>query len=159
MNIYNTQQLEQQIEEIAINNDGEIPEELFKLLVESETKTEEQVENLINYIVELKYNVENLQSEKMRIDHKKQVAQNKIDNIEKYLLDYVENKGKMTVGSFTVTTRKSKKVILSSDFYNLDYGVDKTTFQADKKLIKQALDNNEVITGAELQENKKISIK
>ena len=159
MNIYDTQILENQIEEIAKNNDGEIPEDLFEMLVESETKTDQQVENLINYLVELDFYQDNLKVEKQRIDRKMQVAKNKSENIKKYMLDFVESKGKFQSGSFTVSTRKSKKVVLNDDFFNLDFGTEKTIFSPDKKAIKTAIDNGAEIYGAEIKETKKISIK
>lgn len=80
-------------------------------------------------------------------------------NLKNRLLNAVNLFGAFEVGFTKFSTRKSKAVIVE-DVNSLpkDFKVIKVTEQADKKAIKQALENGEIIEGCTIQENKNLKI-
>lgn len=81
------------------------------------------------------------------------------NNLKNRLLNAVNLFGAFEVGFTKFSTRKSKAVIVE-DVNSLpkDFKVIKVTEQADKKAIKQALENGEIIEGCTIQENKNLKI-
>ncbi|MCP3681901.1 MAG: hypothetical protein GY861_04350, partial [bacterium] len=65
-NIYNVSVIENQIERIAADNDGEIPDELLKELVEAQTKSLDSVENMVKYVRHLELGIVACKAEEQR---------------------------------------------------------------------------------------------
>lgn len=149
--IYNVIEIERKLDQIARANEGEIPEELLKELVEAETKSIEKVGNICKFIRHLELYVDTCKQEEERIKALRDSANNRIKSIKKYLTPYVLNKGKFEVGTFKLSIRKAEKVILTDGWENNSYGESKTTFHPDKMAIKKAIKAGEHIDGAKLE--------
>jgi hypothetical protein len=161
MNLYDIVQLERDIEQAAIDNDGELTEEQWQMLIEAQTKSLDKVENVCKYIRHLEQFEQKANEEIARINDLKQKAIKRKSSIKKYLKPYVISKGKVDVGTFKLSTRKSTSVQLDDDFNVKDYMVDKTVviFKPDKKLISAHLKIGKQIKGASLKENINLQIK
>jgi len=159
MNIYNTLELEKQIEYIAENNEGEIPDEMFKQLIEAQTKSIVQVENLCQYIRHLELGIDMCKAEENRINTIRKKAENRIASIKKYITPYVQHEGKIEAGTFTLSIRKSKRVDLVDDFSDLDYCNVKEVVTPDKAAIKKAIESGVDVPGAKIIEQDNLQIK
>jgi len=169
LNLYDIVALENQIERIAEENLGEIPEEMLKELVEAQTKSLDMIERLCKYVRHLELGIENCKAEKSRITEMQFKADNRIKSIKKYMTDYVDKAGKIIAGTFTLSIRKSEAVMKSeseeldknfAELYRYEPFVDsKTSFHANKNEIKKLLNKGEKIDGAQLVQKKNLQIK
>jgi hypothetical protein len=159
MNIYDCDSIEKQIEFSAMTSDGEISEDLLKQLVETQTKSIEQIDKLLRYVRHLQLFSENCRQEKTRISELQNRADRRIDSIKKYLTPYVESRGKVDAGVFSLSTRKSESVELDDNFNDPDYSTQIISWTPDKKKIKDAIKNGKVIQGARLIQNINLQIK
>jgi hypothetical protein len=161
MNLYEISSLENQIEKLAAENDGEITEEMMQALVEAETQSLVQIENLCKYIRKLDLGIEMCDAEIKRINTMKEKAGKRIEGIKKYLTPYVAKHGKIESGTFTLSTRKSESVdIIDKEKIPINYRtVIPETWNPDKKLIKDDIKKGVIVPGAELQEKDNLQIK
>jgi hypothetical protein len=159
MNLYNVIDLEKQIEFIAEHNEGEIPEEKLQELIEAQTQSIVQIENLCKYIRHLELGTEICKAEESRIATMRKRAENRIENIKKYLTPYVQHEGNVEAGTFKLSIRKSKHVEVVSGFENKEYCNVKEVITPDKIVIKKAIESGIVIEGAKLIENSNLQIK
>lgn len=159
--IYREITLENEIEQIASANEGEIPEEAMQALVEAQTHNIESINKMIKYVRHLEFFIDNCKTEENRIKKNKSVAENTLNSIKKYLTPFIKAKakGKFTAGSFRLSTRKSTKVDLIDNFNNPDYCVQTISYVPDKKLIKKDLEKGIKIEGAKLIESDNLQIK
>jgi len=159
MNLYEIAELENRIDHIAEQNEGEIPEELIKELVEKQTESLIQVENLCKYVRHLEQFADTCKKEEERIKEKRQFAENRIQSIKRYMLPYVERQGKVEAGVFKISTRKSTSVIIE-DFFNDPRFI---TIVQERKInkadIKKAINGGETIEGAHISGKKSVQIK
>jgi hypothetical protein len=161
MNIYQTTEIENRIELSAALNNGEIDENLLKELVEAQTKSIEQIENLCKYIRHLEMFSENAMQEMARIAALKARANNRIDSIKRYLAPYVKERGKLDAGTFTLSTRQSESVDLDENFdtQNPEYNTQTVSWKPDKKKIKDAFKAGAVIDGVSMVYKNNLQIK
>jgi hypothetical protein len=161
MNLYELKSLEDRIDTIAENNLGEVPEALMEELVAEQCKSVQNIENLVKYIRNLELGVDMCDTEIERIKKMKDKSDKRISGIKKYLLPYVVSHGKVTTGTFTLTTKKSKSVnIIDEKQIPLAY-MHKIPVQLkpDKDMIKKDITAGKTVPGAELKENNNLQIK
>jgi DNA-binding XRE family transcriptional regulator len=159
MNLYNTLELEKQIEFIAEHNEGEVEENLFQQLIEAQTQSIVQIENLCKYIRSLELGIDICKQEETRIATMRKKAENRIESIKKYLTPYVQHEGNIEAGTFKLSIRKSKRVELSDYFNSSEYCNVKEVITPDKTAIKKAIESGIVIEGAKLVEQGNLQIK
>ena len=161
MNLYKVQYIENEIEQIAKDNAGEIPEEKLQELVEANTKSLVQVEKLCKYIRHLEIFVETCKSEKERINKVQKKAEKRLESVKKYMTPFVKEKGKFDAGTFKLSTIKSERLILDPACNFLPYEehdyIQKTML--DKEAIKKDLKAGKVIPGAKLEPRDNLQIK
>ena len=160
-NLYNTLALENQIEKLAADNDGELSEEMLQTLVEAETQSLVQVENLVKYIRKLELGIEMCKTEEERIKTMRGKADKRIEGIKKYLTPYVSKHGKIELGTFTLMTRKSESVEITDESRIPLAFMHEIPVQLkpDKVMIKKELKSGKAVPGAELKENDNLQIK
>lgn len=161
VNIYNTAKLEAEIDQIASENDGVIPEEKMEALVLANTQAIEQVEKLVQYIRHLEMGIENVNSELERLQTIKNHASNRISSIKAYLLPFISqtHNGKLEVGTFKLSIRNSEAVITEDAIVPKQYMREKITYSPDKASIKMALQGGLEVNGAYIQKNRSLVIK
>lgn len=159
MNLYEIEPIEFKIRKYAQDNDGEVSEELLQELVEAQTKSIESLEELCWYVRHLESFVDMCKSEKNRISDKQTIAENRISGIKKHLIPYVKEKGKIDIGTMTLSTRKSSSVILADDFVDPRFTTVQTVVTHDKNRIKKAIKDGAEIEGAQVITKDNLSIK
>lgn len=103
-----------------------------------------------------------LKDEEERIKNKRQSEEKKLENLESYISQilFMSGENKKQAGTFTVSFRKSTKVILDEfNFHDERFITIEEVKKFDKMAIKEALQNGEQIQGVYLQENKNLNIK
>lgn len=156
MSIYDETELEREIEALG----GEVDESSIEALIVAQTNSLQSLERMLKYVSHLEYFQENAKQEIERIREKSERAKKIVDNIKKYITPYVESKGKLDVGTFTLSTRKSESVIvdnandLPSQYKNV------TISETPNKIkIKEDLKDGLYIQGARLEEKRSVQIK
>jgi len=103
-----------------------------------------------------------LKDEEERMKTKRQSEEKKLENLESYISQilFMSGENKKQAGTFTVSFRKSTKVILDEFNFNDERFITiEEVKKFDKMAIKEALQNGEQIQGVYLQENKNLNIK
>lgn len=164
--LYDCLSVLQALDELAEANDGNLPEDATQALVLAHTTSLDKLQRLVGGIKWMEKEAAYCKSEIDRIQARKKSFENRLASIKKFLTPYVQAEKKrtgnnVTVGTVTLGTRKSQSVELIEGFSDIRYGKNKTTFQADKKKIKEELKANPdiVILGAELVSKVNLSIK
>jgi hypothetical protein len=159
MNLYNLIEFENHIELLAKSNDGEIDEDQLKQLVELQTQSLIQIENLCKYLRNIDLLSEACDKEIERIKNLKEKANKRSNSIKNYLIPYIVKQGVVETNLFKLSVRKSKKVEVVNGFNNLAYCNVKEVVTPDKTAIKKAIESGIVIDGAELVETSNLQIK
>jgi hypothetical protein len=160
MNIYECDAIIKKVDDLAIQQDGEITEEQIQELTEAHTGSIESLGKLCNFMKYLEIGSKACKDEEARIKAMRTKADNRLKSIKKYLTPYVREHGKQAVGTFALSLRKSESVEVDEWFDdNPDYSVKKTTYSPDKKKIKEALKDGVVIVGASLVTKQNLQFK
>lgn len=102
-----------------------------------------------------------LKAEATRMKEKAEREEKALVRLEQYMTDMLKRSGekKLTAGTFTVGTRESTSVWLSTDFNVPEYMRTTTTTAPDKMAIKEALKNGVIIPGASLTVKENLAVK
>lgn len=151
MNLYDNLEIEKKIESLAIQNDGEVTEEQLQELVLAQTTSLTKIENICKYIKHLESFVDYAKEEKDRINTRQKMAEKRIESIKTYLAPYIQEKGKVTAGTFNLSTRVSESIeITDIDKLSKTYLSTVVTYKPDKDVIKKVIKCGEKVSGAEL---------
>lgn len=159
LSLYESLQIEDDLMALAAENDGEISEQDFELLIQAQTNSIDKIEGLCKWFRKSELFIDNCKAEKKRMDDSMKRVANRMKSAKGYIAPYVRAKKKITAGTFTLSTRKSKVVVLDEDFNDPYFITEKITKTPDKKAIKEALNAGESIIGAEIQERISLQIK
>jgi hypothetical protein len=102
-----------------------------------------------------------LKAEATRMKEKAEREEKALVRLEQYMTDMLKRSGekKLTAGTFSVGTRESTSVWLSTDFNVPEYMRTTTTTAPDKMAIKEALKNGVIIPGASLAVKENLAVK
>lgn len=108
----------------------------------------------------LNADIEALKNEEKRIHERRVHIENSQERLKKCIKNILILAGKTKVedGTFTVSIRQTQAVNVT-DLDKLPFNFKKMSYVADKKAIKQAIDNGDTVEGAELVINKSVVIK
>jgi len=116
MNIYECQALIEQLNDVAATNDGELTEEQLQSFVAAQTQNLASLGKLVGAIKLIEQGCDYCKAEEKRIAINRKRAENRLANIIKYLTPYVKQQGKIQVGTFTLSIRKSTSVEVAEGF-------------------------------------------
>jgi len=121
---------------------------------------DEKVENIGCFIKNLLSEAAALKTEKMNLAKRQQQCENRAEWLKKYLA-YCLNGEKYSSARVAISYRKSTSVVIddSVDLATLPEQYVKTTYEARKTELKDALKNGEIIDGITLEEKNNITIK
>lgn len=164
MTIYTDVQAAEELLRQAYNLEtGEITDE--QQFTDAEALKAEIMEQGLERLCKVRQNmlaeIDAMAAEMNRIAERCKDAEKRLENLEGYI-NKVYQLGDAPVqyaGAFTVSSRKSTKVIVDDIFADDRFMVEKTTTVVDKKALKEALTAGEQITGAHLQTNYNLQIK
>lgn len=141
--------------------DEEIDEETLTATLESlEGEFEDVMEWQTKLLRNLYADAESYKSEKMRFAKKQSQAENAIDRIKTRMSEMMELAGQKKVKTSTanLTLRKTKSVEIT-DLEKIPVAYIKTTYTPMKTDIKKAIENGEVIEGAEIVEKEGVMVR
>ena len=159
MDIYKVDELEKQIDAIAEANQGEVPETMLYELVQAQTQSLVTLDKMVRYVKNLESYVAACKHEEEQIYINRKKAENRIENIKRYLTPYVYERGKIDLGLFKLSIRKSEYIDVDEDFNNPDYYETKITQVLSKQKIKEAIKSGKEVKGARLKEGHNLQIK
>jgi hypothetical protein len=138
----------------------EIDEQTFADTMEA-MGTAEKVEGYCQIIKQLKADEEALKKEIDRLSAKKKAAENGQDRMKSALTDFMAAAGKTKdkVGTFSISMRETASVNIINELDLPERFLIPQLPKADKKAIKEAIENGEAVDGAELIFKKGVTIR
>lgn len=155
ISLYKCQELISQIE----SEDGELSEEKLRDLVKLHVQSIDKLKSLCGFIKYLEHGISACKAEKERINRMQKDAENRLRCVKDYLAPFVKEKGKINLDTFSLSVRKSVAVELEAGFSNPYFCKVVKELVPDKKAIKEALRNEEIIEGARLVTRLNLQIK
>ena len=150
-------QINQQITEAIDLETGEIIDEAAYEALNIEK--EEKLENIALFYKNTMADAEALKAEEKAFAERRKAAENKAVSLKR-LLDNELAGSPFVTSRVAIGYRKSTSVnIVNEEELPKDLLVEKVSISPDKKAIGELLKNGEVVSGAELVENKNIQIK
>lgn len=120
MNLYECTDIEQEVERIAAENDGEVPEEKMQAMILANTTAITSVEKLCNYIAVLNGQTDVIDNEIKRLQRMKKSNDNRVESIKRYLAPWLSQKGgKLKVGTWNLGIKKGYAVQLADNFKDM----------------------------------------
>lgn len=162
--LYNIQMEHMQLMQVLEENGGEITPELEQAMDLTENEFEAKAASYGYVIKSMEDEIESIQKEVERLQKRIKQKQNGCTYIEERLkVAMIQfGKTKFEKNNLTLSLRKSVSVqIENEEALDRKFVVEKTvvTCRPDKKLIKEALESGEAVTGAELVTNQSLQIK
>ena len=160
MNLYEMTAEIRNLYEMLAEADAEDIDQIVSDAIEG-IEADKKVEGYCQVIKQLKADAEMLKAEKARIDRKKATAENAIERMRKALTDFMEasHQDKVKAGTFSVSMRETASVNILNELDLPERFLIPQMPKADKKAIKEALDNGEKVDGAELTFTKGVTIR
>lgn len=160
LKLYDCLELEKEITALAEQNGGELTDEQLQQLVLAQTTSLQKLGNLCGFMRSLELGIDACRAEEARIAEMRKRAENRLKNIKNWLVPFVAEKGRVQVGTFVLSTRKSEAVKLVDGFNVAGFMREvPARLEPDKDKIKEALKAGERIEGAELERRTSLQIK
>jgi len=168
--LYECSEIIAAIEARAEQAGGEISDEDLQALVVAQTTSMVKLEKLCGFVKFVEHTIDLCKQEETRLVAKRKTAERRLESIKKFLVPFVsqyrrEKGHPVTVGTFTLSTRRSESVEIdelafATDENRAHWCTEKVTYQPDKKRIKEELQNPlATITGASLVEKESLQIR
>lgn len=143
--------------------ESEIDEQTFIDTLQSiDEAIEDKAENLAKVIKEMEATITTVANEVNRLQSKKQVVANRVSNLKTYLQGEMEkvNKTKIKGELFTVNIQNNPPSLRVDRTDNIpkDFFIEQEP-TLDKKALKEAVKNGEVIEGVELKQTRSLRIR
>lgn len=122
-----------------------------------------KAENIAYYIRNTEAMIEARKNEEKRIKETRQKLEKSLDKFKSYvvsnLVELDRKKVETSIGNISVRKSKAVEVSIAPEELDDRFKRVKTICEADKKAIKEALNNGEEVKGAEIVENLSLSIR
>ena len=144
-------------EEIKDQEQAQEIKEIIKYEIENKSS------NMISLIRNISSDINAIDSEIERLLKLKKIKENKVDNIKKYIKICLEESGIKSVdtplGSMKIRNNAPKLIV--DDIHKIEprFVIVETTLKADKKAIKESINNGEIIEGCHLERSTSLTIK
>jgi hypothetical protein len=157
---YDVKEIEREIDALAAENYGEVPEYKMQELVESKTQSIQALEKMLQYVAHLGHFITTSALEEKRIYALRKKAESTKGTVKKYLAPYFNKNGKMDVGTFNVRPLTTNSILIDNvDMIPSEFMVEKVTRQPDKAAIRNVLESGGTVDGAMLVENTTVIIR
>ena len=158
-----TDELEQAYEMLtsSADEDGVIPDDIIELFNRVSGMFDDKVSGMAQMVKRLLNKAETCKKEEERLAKMRKFFEKKADWLKGYIINNMQAVGKKKVETLQcrLILRHSKAVnLLDMDKLSDKFKVTETTVKADKKAIKEAIENGEMVEGAELVENTSLQI-
>lgn len=139
---------------------GECTPEQYEQLTISRAELQQKGLNYVHYIKKLESDLELAKVYEDQVKSFKQRKEKLIERLKDALLDAVLINGDIETDIFKIATRKSESIqVIDENEIPMCYYTSKMVRTLDKVKIKEAIKSGELVPGAELRENRNLSIK
>lgn len=163
MKLYELSQNFRNLQQVLENagEDENLKELVINSMKELECDLSTKVENIVRLIKNLQAEVEALKAEEKRLAKERKIRENKIENLQGYLFDTINELEKKEVkgGIFTVSIKKNPPKTVVEELNAIPKQFIVNTPSVDKKMLKEALKNGEIIEGAKLVQEESLKIR
>lgn len=163
MKLYELSQNFRNLQQVLENagEDENLKELVINSMKELECDLSTKVENIVRLIKNLQAEVEALKAEEKRLARERKIRENKIENLQGYLFDTINELEKKEVkgGIFTVSIKKNPPKTVVEELNAIPKQFIVNTPSVDKKMLKEALKNGEIIEGAKLVQEESLKIR
>lgn len=114
---------------------------------------EHKAENIVKFLRNIEGDIEAYKREKLRLERKQKILQNKYDGLKKWLKESLEQNGieKVNAGQFNVRLQKNPDSLEVVDEKKIPSSyIVKTEYTYDKKTMLEKIKNGEEIEGVQL---------
>jgi len=151
--------LMEMIYEDAETNGGEIADDMADELEALDMKRAEKIENVACYIKNLDAEAEAIKREEKRLAERRKSAESKAERLKQYLAYALHGEEVYSSARVKLSWRKSESVEVESvDLLPEEFRRIKTTVDADKTAIKQAIKSGEDVAGACIVERRNLQV-
>lgn len=162
MNIYQIQNEYQILINSIIENEGELSPEMDLALQINKQQLETKSTNYAYVIKQLDFDCEQIDAEIKRLNSLKKVRTNLSERLKNTISDAMQlyEVEKIESPLMKISFRNSESVEITNESQLADkFLVTKTVINPDKKAIKDAIKNGELVEGATISYNKNLQIK
>lgn len=144
--------------DLALEEDAAVFQDTLEAL---EDAIEDKAENIVCVIKEIEGDINTLKAEEKRLKERRQALEKKKEHLRWYLQDELEvmNIPRLKTARFTISLRDNAPKVNVIDETLIPFNFIKTAYSVDKKAVKEALENGEVVEGATLIQERGISIR
>ena len=148
-----------QCPDLIDTEDGEVTDEQLQEIVQRHTETMEKVKSLCGFIRYLEHGIVACKQERGRIAQMQKTAEHRLERIKAFLTPFVQERGNVQLDTVTLSVRKSVAVELVEGFDDPFFCKVVTERVPDKRAIKEALQQDELIDGARLVTRYNLQVK
>lgn len=152
------------LEAIVDNNEpDEVEEEAREILNIVKEQLIDKADNVAKYIKNEELEIQGIKEEEKRLKELRQTREKTLNRFKDYVLqslielDFV--KVKTSIGNISIRKSKAIKVDIDTSELPREFIRTKTTIDADKKALKEAIEKGEKINGVELVERVNLNIR
>lgn len=152
------------LEAIVGNNEpNEVEEEAREILNIVKEQLIDKADNVAKYIKNEELEIQGIKEEEKRLTELRQTREKTLNRFKDYVLqslielDFV--KVKTSIGNISIRKSKAIKVDIDTSELPREFIRTKTTIDADKKALKEAIENGESINGVSLVERESLNIR
>ena len=148
-----------QCRDLIDTEDGEVTEEQLQQIVQHHTETMDKLKSLCGFIRYLEHGIAACKQERDRIAQMQKTAEYRLERIKTFLTPFVQDQGRIELDTVSLSIRKSVSVELIEGFDDPYFCKVVTERIPDKRAIKEALQHNESIAGAQLVTHFNLQVK
>lgn len=152
------------LESIVDNNaPEEVEEEAREILEIVKEQLIDKADNVAKYIKNEEFEIQGIREEEKRLKELRQAREKTLNRFKDYVLqslielDFV--KVKTSIGNISIRKSKAVKVDIDTSELPREFIRTKTTIDADKKALKEAIEKGEKIDGVNLVERESLNIR
>lgn len=168
MSIYDLSQdyknVSMSLETIIESEEPKIVEEMAREVLEIiQSQLVEKADNVAKYIKNEELEIQGIKEEEKRLKELRQAREKTLNRFKDYVLqslielDFV--KVKTSIGNISIRKSKAIKIDIDASELPKEFIRTNTTIDADKKALKDAIENGEKIDGVELVERVNLNIR
>ena len=152
------------LEAIVDNNEpAEVEEEAREVLSIVKEQLIDKADNVAKYVKNEESDIQAIKDEEKRLKKLRQKRERSLERFKDYVLQSLDEldfvKVKTSIGNISIRKSKAIEVRVEPSELPSIYTMVKTTIDADKKALKEAIEKGEKINGVELVENVNLNIR
>ena len=161
-NLYQCENIKASLEAKAKASDGDLTPEDIQEVTLAYTQSQELLGELCNFYKDGEAFVNVCKKREYEIAQMRKQAGARLRVSKDALIPFLEKNGRQDIGLFRLSTRKSQKVEIDTEFFDMasEYTrVKPEVREPDKNAIKEALKDGKIVEGASLVDNASVTFK